>query len=196
MTLFEISQVPLAALPIAQLRDHLRLGTGFGDDAEQDGVMEAALRAALAAVEARTGKAVFQRQFHWSLLGWRHAGRQVIPVAPVAGIVSLTVKDIAGLATVIDADRYRVEIDDHAPSLVANGLLLPAIPIGGRAEVVFDAGLAADWAGQPGDLAQAVLMLAADFYEHRTEDAGRGMPAQVAALIEPHRHVRLFGQAL
>ena len=55
MMLMEQSQVPLAVLPVAQFKDHLRLGTGFGDDGVQDGVLETYLRAALAAASRATG---------------------------------------------------------------------------------------------------------------------------------------------
>ena len=196
MTLFELTPVDGSALPIAALKDHLRLGTGFADDAEQDGVLEAALRAALSAIEARTGKAIFARRFSWSVLAWREAGRAVLPLAPVSGIVSLTVLDVAGEASLIDADRYYLAADDHAPALASAGLTLPTIPTGGRADMVFDAGLSAEWSGIPGDMAQAVLMLAADFYEHRGEAGSDGMPPRIAALLEPYRAVRLFGRGV
>ena len=40
------------ALPVAEFRDHLQLGSGFADDGMQDSVLIAQLRAALAAVQA------------------------------------------------------------------------------------------------------------------------------------------------
>ena len=57
MMLIEETAVPLAALPLAEFKAHLRLGTGFADDDIQDPVLESFLRAAMAAIEARTGKA-------------------------------------------------------------------------------------------------------------------------------------------
>ena len=54
--LVEETTVPAAALPIAAFKDHLRLGTGFSEDTIQDSVLEGFLRAAVAAIEARTGK--------------------------------------------------------------------------------------------------------------------------------------------
>ncbi len=61
MMLVEQTTVPGAALPVAEFKDHLRLGTGFADDGVQDGVLEAYLRAAMAAIEARTGKILLTR---------------------------------------------------------------------------------------------------------------------------------------
>ena len=69
MMLIEESQLPEAALPVAALRRHLRLGTGFAEDDLQDAVLGSFLRAALAAIEARTGKALMARGFVWTLHG-------------------------------------------------------------------------------------------------------------------------------
>ncbi|MCE8441890.1 head-tail connector protein, partial [Rhodovulum sulfidophilum] len=56
MMLIEQTRVPGAALPLAQFKAQLRLGTGFAGEENQDAYLEALLRAAIAAVEARTGK--------------------------------------------------------------------------------------------------------------------------------------------
>jgi uncharacterized phiE125 gp8 family phage protein len=79
--------------------------------------------------------------------------------------------------------------------MAAVGVLLPTVPTDGRAEVVFDAGFGATWAAVPVDLAQAVLLLAAEYYETRQPgDAGAsGLPFPVQALIERWRTVRLLG---
>lgn len=85
--LIEQTTVPALALPIAKFKDHLRMGTGFADDAVQDAVLESYLRSAMAAVEARTGKVLIERSFMWSLTAWRALGEQAFPVAPVTAIV-------------------------------------------------------------------------------------------------------------
>ena len=56
------------------------------------------------------------------------------------------------------------------------------------------AGYGPDWSDLPADLAQAVLMLAAHFYEFRHESAmsGQQMPFGVSTLIERYRNIRLF----
>ena len=78
-------------------------------------------------------------------------------------------------------------------SLCAAGGVLPAVPYGGRVIVQLWAGMAASWGDLPADLAQAVLMLAAHFYEYR-QDTGlsRGcMPFGVSSLIERYRGLRM-----
>lgn len=195
MMLVEQTTVPGAALPVAEFKDHLRLGTGFADDGIQDEVLDAYLRAAFAAVEARTGKALIARSFRWTLTAWRDLARQVLPVAPVAAITSLTIVDRLEAEEVIDPARYRLEPDTHRPALVASSLSLPVIPVGGRAVIDFDAGFGADWAAVPADLGQAVLVLAAHLYETRGSGAGADidMPAAVQMLLGRWRNVRLFG---
>ena len=62
-------------LPLAALRAHLRLGTGFADDDLQDRFWQSLLRAALAAIEARTGKILIRRAISWTIAAWRDAIR-------------------------------------------------------------------------------------------------------------------------
>lgn len=195
MMLTELTGVPGASLPVQALKDHLRLGTGFTEDGMQDGLIEAYLRAAMAAVEARIGKVLLARQYRLTLDDWRAAGEQPLPVAPVSGIVSVTVVDAANVATVVAAGRYRLVPDMHRPKLAAVGVLLPTVPMDGRAEVVFDAGFGATWAQVPADLAQAVILLAAEYYEVRQAGEGReaGLPFAVQALVERWRTVRVLG---
>ena len=65
MVLVELTSLDLADLPMEAFRAHLRLGTGFADDAIQDEVLESYIRAALAAIEARLGKVLITRSYRW-----------------------------------------------------------------------------------------------------------------------------------
>jgi uncharacterized phiE125 gp8 family phage protein len=187
--------IPAAALPIQVMREHLRLGTGFAEEGLQDGLIEAYLRAALAVIEGRTGKALLQRVFRWVLDDWRDPAGQALPVAPVQSIVSVTLTDGAGGSTVLDAGLYRLIADLHRPRLAPTGTLLPMVPAAGQVEVVFTAGFGALWSDVPADLRQAVLMLAADLYERRDEMGLReqGLPFAILSLIERWRTVRVLG---
>lgn len=193
MMLTEVTGVASAALPVQALKDHLRLGSGFGADGLQDGLLEGHLRAAMAVIEGRTAKAILARQYKMALQDWRQADEQTLPVAPVGAVASVTVFDADGVATLLDAARWRLVLDVARPRLVAHGALFPAVPDDGRVEIVFDAGFGA-WAAVPPDLAQAVLMLAAEYYENRHEtDRVAGLPHAVLALIERWRTVRVLG---
>ncbi|MEX0364629.1 MAG: head-tail connector protein [Ruegeria sp.] len=194
MMLIEETSVPDAALPVDQFKAHLRLGTGFAEDNVQDEVLKSFLRAAIAAIEARTGKVLIARAFSWSLNGWRDRGGEVLPVAPVTGIDAVTLADAEGAEAVVGAGVYRLEPDSQRPRLRPAGVSLPAMAAGGSVKIAFTAGMAADWGGLPADLGQAVLLLAAHYYEYRNETAlGDGcMPFGVTSLIQRYRMVR-FG---
>ncbi|SFN88915.1 phage conserved hypothetical protein, phiE125 gp8 family [Roseovarius lutimaris] len=195
MMLIEETAVPLAALPLAEFKAHLRLGTGFADDDIQDPVLESFLRAAMAAIEARTGKVLIEREFSWVLSAWRDGQGQALPVAPVVEIVSLSLRNRADEADLVTPDHYRLEQDAHRPILRPSGTMLAPIAPGGTVEIVFRAGYGVAWGDLPADLAQAVLLLAAHYYEYRHETGlGDGcMPFGVSSLIERYRTVRLLG---
>lgn len=193
MMLVEETQVPQAALPVEEFKAHLRLGSGFTGASVQDAVLESFLRAAMAAIESRTGKILISRGFTYTVTFWRKAAAQNLPVAPVIAVSAVEIRDAADVAEVVDPGDYRLVQDGQAPMLRATGSLLPVIPTGGSAVIGFTAGYAVDWAGLPADLAQAVMLLAAHYYEYRNETAlGQGcMPFGVTSLIERYRVMRI-----
>lgn len=196
MLLTEETDVPVEVLPVQAMKDHLRIGTGFSDDGMQDALIVGYLRAAIATIEARTGKALLARRFRLRLERWREGrGGQALPVAPVAALVSVAIETADGSVHMIDPARYRLVQDMLRPRIVAGAAGLPSLPEGGVADIVFDAGFGTTWANVPADLAQAVLLLAAEHYETR-HDAGVArvaLPMAVHALIERWRTVRILG---
>lgn len=193
MMLTEESQVPHSALPIDVLKAHLRIGTGFAEDTVQDALLGSFLRASFAAIEARTGKALLERDFLLTLPAWRDASALLLPVAPVSSIISLTMVNGIGARSIVDPLDYRLEVDAAVPRLLPRGSVLPAIPSGGSAELRFVAGYGAAIDHIPSDLFQAVLLLAAHYYEYRDETAlSQGcMPFGVSALIARYQPMRL-----
>ncbi|MEL6840854.1 MAG: head-tail connector protein [Pseudomonadota bacterium] len=194
MMLVEETTVPQSALPVGQLKEHLRLGSGFSDDDLQDPVLENYLRAAMAAIEARTGKILIEREFSWTLTAWRDGRRQPLPVAPVNAISAVMLIDMNGDETFADGDAWYLEPDSQRPSLKAVANCLPSVPVNGSVRIGLLAGFGPEWGDLPADLAQAVMMLAAHYYEYR-HDVVQGTPAMpfgVSSLIERYRTVRLF----
>lgn len=193
MILTELTSILTAQLPIALLRDHLRLGTGFADDGHQDALLEAYLRAAISAVEGRTGVVLLSKDMSWGLTAWRHYDKQCLPVRPVNSISEVKLVDVVGGETVVDPLSYRLVPDDQGPYLAANGLALATIPVNGSVEIDFNAGYGAVWDDVPADLARAVIMLAADFYENRASQDATSLPSGILALLERFRPIRVFG---
>lgn len=198
MMLVEVTTIPTQDLPIADFRSHLRLGTGFNDDTLQDPVLEQSLRAAIAAIEARTGKVLFQRIFRWTVRGWRCPQMQALPVAPVARVEEVKIVSKSGDEALVASEDYVLMQDVQRPTVHATNGVLPSIPTLGTAELLLVAGFSPDWAGLPADLAQSVLLLAAHYYETRdVQSFGDGnMPFGVSALIERYRTVRILGGAV
>lgn len=196
MMLVEQTTVPSGALPVAEFKDHLRLGTGFSDDGVQDSVLESYLRASVAAIEARTGKILITRSFSWTLTGWREMSRQALPVAPVVAINEIKLIDRNGVESVVAPETYRLVQDTQRPRIVSTAMHLPLIPTSGAVEVAFDAGYGVDWAALPADMGQAVFLLAAHYYESRAavSSGGQQIPFGVSLLIDRYRTVRLFGE--
>jgi uncharacterized phiE125 gp8 family phage protein len=190
--LVEMTPVPGSDLPLASLAEHMRLSRGFTDDAELEPQIESALRGALAAIEARTGKAVFRRRFVQTVPDWSMAERHVLPIAPVASVDVVRITDRTGAAQVLEPAAYDLVVDTHCPCLVATAVSLPSLGSGRFAEIEFQAGFADHWDGLPADLRQAVLMLAGTFFG-QNEEASAGFPSGVSALIEPYRTLRLRG---
>lgn len=196
MMLVEVTAPAAEALPVAALRDHLRLGSGFGmsEDPAETVALAGFLRAAIAAIEARTGKVLLSQQFRLRLEEWRDPMEQPLPLAPVSMIDRVEVMDAAGGATVADPGSYRLIPDMQRPLLAPVGAFLPGIPASGHAVITFSAGFGSEWSGVPADLAQAALLLAARYYEERSYDGTQApMPFGVSALIERWRLVRVLG---
>jgi len=193
MHLSETSPVPSAALPVALLRDHLRLSSGFADDTTQDALLEQYLRAALARIEARVSRALFRRGYLLRLAQWRNGQMQALLIAPVLQITSVTLRAADGSALPVAPSRYRLDPDGVRPRIVAAGTALPMIPTGGAVEIAFDAGFGVVWDEIPADLRQAVMLLAAQFYEAR--DAAGAMAPGAASLLDRWQDIRLGGRA-
>lgn len=193
MMLIEETTVPDEALPVDQFKAHLRQGTGFGEDTLQLAVLTGFLRAAIAAIEARTGKVLIERTFAWKLAAWRDRMGQVLPVAPVSSVLQVTLVNALDVTTDMPLSQFRLEQDFQRPRLRPVGVALPLVPTGGAVHIRFSAGFAASWDGLPADLAQAVLLLAAHYYEYRNETAlGDGcMPFGVTSLVQRYRPMRL-----
>lgn len=195
MMLIEETKVPDTSYPVTAFRDHLQIGRGFADDAAQDALLLPILKAAVAKVEGETAKVLISRRYKYVVAAWRDLARQSLPVAPVNSIVSLSVTDMNGGEELAPENGYRLVPDRHRPDIMWLGWTLPTIPVGGTAEIVFDAGFGEAWSEVPPDLAHAVMLLAAHYHENRGAmgDRSRTLPHGVASLIHPWKRFRLFG---
>jgi uncharacterized phiE125 gp8 family phage protein len=193
MVLAELTTVQPSALPLAQFKNQLRMGTGFSDEGAEDTYLQQVLAAAVSSVEDWTGKALLTRSFAWSLTAWKDNHAQTLPIAPVNAISRVVLVDAEGAETDADADLYRLAADTHTPKLSAQGVCLPSVPTNGAVRIEMSAGFGPDWEDLPPSLAHAVIVLATTFYEQRSATAARGqiMPYSVSTLLQPWRRVRI-----
>ncbi len=194
MMVMEEGPLPEAVLPVQELRDQLRLGAA--DAGTADGLLATHLRAAMAAVEARTGKVLIRRPFRLRLADWYGVEGLPLPLAPVSAVDELAMLGVDGTRQVVDPALWRLAEDLHRPRIVALGGWRPVVPDGGGVEIGLTAGFAATWQGVPADLRHAVMLLAARYHEDRVEGGYGGanpLPFGVTALIEPYRSVRILG---
>lgn len=192
--LIEDEEILAATLPVEEFKTHLRLGRGFANDTVQDAVLESFLRAALSSVEARTGKVLLTRNLTWSFPRWTRRDGEPLPVGPVTAVTEVALLDANGDATPVDPLLYRLEKDTHFPVLRGRTRGLPMPPADGSVRVRFTGGFGPAWSDLPPDLSQAVMLLAAHYYENREATAlGTGcMPFGVTSLLQRYRPMRLF----
>jgi len=178
---------PVPPVTRAELRAHLRLSEGFPGDGAEDALIDRYLAAATAEIERATAQFLIRRAVVLRVACWDAAGHLILPVGPVTAIDSLTIEgtslDAAALAVEPGATRQRVTGPGGAP--------LAPIPAGRTTEIGFAAGHGDTGAEVPEALSLAVMMLAAERFERRAGAGERGLPAGIAALIGPHRPVRL-----
>ena len=193
--LIEVTSVPDAALPVEAFKAHLHMGSGFDQDDSQDAVLQGFLRAALAAIETRTSKALISRSFAWRITDWSTSSAQPLPIAPVSQLSRLALVGPDGGESDVNEAVYWLERDMHQPRVRPTAASLPNVPTRFEVLLEFDAGFGAAWEHLPSDLQQAVLMLAAHFYEYRNDTALSDgcMPFGVTSLIERFRPLRLGG---
>lgn len=193
MMLIEETAVAAEVLPVAALKSHLRLGSGFAgpEDAAETAALQGFLRAAIAMIEGRTGKVLLKRRFLMRLDDWRDRMGQALPLAPVHTVERIVIEDAEGLETELPPGSWRLVPDSQRPVILPAGVILPHVPRRGSVSIRFTAGFGETWAEVPADLAHAVLMLAARHYEDRHDaNARQALPFGVSALIEKWRAVR------
>lgn len=161
------------ALVVAAVKAVLRVAS-----ADEDDLIAAFGESALGLAEQFTGQMLIARMLHETLPG--ATGWQRLGAAPVRAITA-----VAGIdGTPLAPAAFAIDIDAAADGWVR-------VVDSGAVRVVFDAGLAPDWAALPAPLRQGVVLLAAYLFDAR--DTLQAPPAAVTALWRPFRRVALGG---
>ena len=169
-------------------------GSGFAEDGAEDAALEMYLRAATAAIEARTGLALIARSVLLQVSAWALQDAQPVPMSPVLSVDEVALVDAGGARDLVPAGDLRASVGMRPPVICPqSGNALPTIPRDGFAELWLTVGHGGDANAVPADLRQAVLLLASAYYEARgrAEEMGAALPFGVLALLEPYRHIRI-----
>ncbi|MDD2869096.1 head-tail connector protein [Neomegalonema sp.] len=185
---------PLASPPVPRSAFGRRLGLaegfGSGSSPAEDSGLDSWLLAASAHLERRLGLLLTPRACVWRLASWplESSGALRLPRSPLSGLPEIRLIDAAGAETLWT--DWRLDSAASSPRLrPVPGAFWPEILPGGSARVSFTAGLDP----LPPDLAEAVLMLAAHWFENR-EASASGLsetPFGLASLLAPWAGIRL-----
>jgi uncharacterized phiE125 gp8 family phage protein len=172
---------------LAEAKAHLRVT--HGDD---DVFISTLIVSARRRIEQRTGLRLITQGWSQFLDCWPQGGVVELEVNPVSAVSDVIVYGDMDAAATIDAAHYFLDATSNPPRVVFRQGRNPSPP-GRRAkgiEVRLTAGFGLA-AAVPSDLKQAVLLLVADAYAHRGDDALRLMPPAVLELLNAYRVMRL-----
>jgi uncharacterized phiE125 gp8 family phage protein len=177
---------PPAAEPVTldQAKAWLKLDTG-----DEDVLVTTLIGAARARAEWHTGRAFVSQGWTLWLDTWPDGGAAEIPLPPLQSVSSLTFYARDDSATILDPGDYTVDAASQPGRVMLKqwppGNLRPVNAVA----IAFTAGYGAAGA-VPGDIAQAILMIAASLYTHRGDDAPP-RPDAALALLAPYRMAKL-----
>lgn len=182
---------PPATEPVslAEARLFLRL-----DQTEEDELLATLITAARLMVEAASGRCLIDQHWRIVLDRWPPGGEIRLPLSPVGEIAAARVYDVLGAAQPVDAAALALEKMADPPLIRLAGEVPEIGREHGAIEIDIVAGFGATADAVPAPLRQAVLRLAARWFEQRGDVASRDaqeLPAGIMALVAPYRRARL-----
>ncbi|MFQ5563872.1 MAG: head-tail connector protein [Parvularculaceae bacterium] len=197
MSLMLLSPPAAEPVTLAEVKAHLRV-----DLPDEDALITGLAVAARHAVEARGQIALIAQAWRFALdappvvefapFGAAGAGDITAPLSPVASIDAVSVVDKAGATKAVDPALFETAVGATGRVRALSPWPAPGRKLDG-VRIDFTAGFP-DAASVPDDLKQAVMFLAAHFYENREKAQSErihSIPDAVDALIAPYRRVRL-----
>lgn len=187
---------PLALTPptqepvsLTEARNFLRL-----DLTEEDELLATLITAARLMVEAASGRLLVDQAWRIVIDGWPGSGEIRLPLSPVGAITAARVYDALGLAQPVATTALELDRTSDPPVLRIVGEVPEIGRLRGAIEIDLLAGFGPTAQSVPALLRQAVLRLAARWFEHRGDVVGRdaeALPTEIMALIAPFRRARL-----
>jgi uncharacterized phiE125 gp8 family phage protein len=179
-------------ITLTEAKTHVRV-----DGTAEDTLVASLIVTSRLHVEAGIGLALVTQSWSYFLDRWPPGPVLELPLRPVQTIDAVRLYDESAVATTVPPETYLLDGESAPARLVRQGAL--AWPRPGRVangiEVAFTAGFGAAAAAVPGPIRQAILLLVAHWYEHRSPleigAAAEPVPGMVAELLGPYRSPRL-----
>jgi uncharacterized phiE125 gp8 family phage protein len=192
MPLILTSGPAVEPVTLADAKAHLRI-----DGTAEDTLIASLIVTSRLHVEAAAGLALITQSWSWYIDAWPSGHAVKLPLRPVESIAAVRLYDEAAAATTLDPATYFLDGAASPPRLVRHGALPWPKPgrIANGIEVAFSAGYGNAAADVPAPIRQAILLLVAHWYEHRSplEQGAQPepLPTMVSELLAPYRAMRL-----
>jgi uncharacterized phiE125 gp8 family phage protein len=177
---------------LAEAKLHLRV-----DGTAEDTLISSLIVTSRLNVEAAVGLALITQSWSCFLDAWPPGPALKLPLRPVQSIAAVRLYDDNAVVTTLAPDTYLLDGAGAPARLVRKAALAWPKPgrIANGIEIAFTAGYGNAAADVPSPIRQAILLLTAHWYEHRSPlEVGalaRPVPDRVTELLGPFRIPRL-----
>lgn len=180
MTLFRTVEPAVEPISPAEAKAHLRI-----DHDSEDTLLSGLIRAAREEVERSTGLALIEQSWRLALDRWPRDGRVLLRRTPVREVLSVTVFDGDGGASVLSPAHYELDLLSSPARLFLANPSEPGATLNGI-EIDFTAGFGESGTDVPDLLKRALLILVAHWYEFR---GAFGADAQPVSIPDSYRRL-------
>lgn len=189
MTLIRTTAPEAEPVTLTQVKQNLHV-----DHDSEDELLTGLIGAAREEVEASCGLALIEQGWRLVLDRLPGSGRVLLRRHPVREIISVTVYDANGGASVLDPQSYRLDATGRPARLHFSTVPKPGVVLNGI-EIDFTAGFGEAGPDVPDLLKRAMLSLVAHWYEFRATFSAKDQPVSYPPgyerLIAPWRARRL-----
>lgn len=178
-------------ISVAEAKAYLRI-----DGSSEDVLISSLILTSRLHIEAALGLALMDQEWRLVLDRWPVSGVVRLPLRPLQSVSEVRVFDADGSASIVDPGSYIVDTAGTPPRLIATAAGWPKPgQVANGIEIDFSAGYGAVAEDVPEPIRQALLLLAAHWYEHRDPieigSGGSAIPGDVSRLLKPYRVVRI-----